>query len=417
MVEDMTEPTVDQRVIDQLPRLLLVWYSVPSYLSGAQILLRRLFKSYPKDKLWALTSIQEAQVAQSHEPLIDNEHQISVKQVHIRRRFVNSLAKLINWFTLPLIVGHGLKLVREEKIEAVFTVSWDIFFAVAYFIHRLTGIPLYIYVMDDHWGGKRGSLAWLKTWFYQLIMPRALRSAKVVWVISEPMRDYFSRTYGVKSEVLLPSVDLKGFSENRSNTGNSGKEIRIVYTGAIYRMQADAVRDLIYALGNSNLSGIVQNQGISLALYSGASLRYLKKLGVDAPYVQYGGFVSIAQIPEILSKADILFLPLSFLPENAHIVQTSFPTKTAEYLASGIPTLVYAPPYSSVTQYFRQHNIGLVVDNSDVNELTNALTRLTTDLDLRKAIVENSREIAKKNHDTEMLTHQFLKWLADHKET
>ena len=44
---------------------------------------------------------------------------------------------------------------RKQQIEAIFTVPWDHFTVAAYFIHVITGVPIFMYVMDDPIGSRR----------------------------------------------------------------------------------------------------------------------------------------------------------------------------------------------------------------------------------------------------------------------
>ena len=145
----MNEPISDP------PRLLIVWSWVPSNLTGAGILMHRLFSGYPQDRLWALTSTQCKRATASYDPVPSQEHQVSVAEIQIPRRWIHRLGLLLNRVLIPWIVWRGVRLVRKEKIEAIFTVPWDHFTIAAYFIHKITGRPIYMYIMDDPAGRRR----------------------------------------------------------------------------------------------------------------------------------------------------------------------------------------------------------------------------------------------------------------------
>jgi glycosyltransferase involved in cell wall biosynthesis len=91
-----------------------------------------------------------------------------------------------------------------------------------------------------------------------------------------------------------------------------------------------------------------------------------------------------------------------------HIVETSFPSKTAEYLAGGIPVLVHAPSYSTVARYCSERGCGLVVDEPYQDALRDALMRLISDDRLRLELSTRALEVARKNHDASLIARDFV---------
>ena len=114
------------------------------------------------------------------------------------------------------------------------------------------------------------------------------------------------------------------------------------------------------------------------------------------------------EIARVMSGADVAFLPLSFEPGMRHVVETSFPSKTAEYLAAGVPVLVHAPAYSTVARYCREHDCGLVIDQPDEAALREGLVRLANDAALRKELSAKAVEATAKNHDAREIVAAFL---------
>ena len=177
--------------ISSLPRMLIVWDWIPCNHSGAGILMRRLFDKYPSHRLWALTGTQNKQVVAAFDPIPAPDRQVTVPEIQIYRRFLDKLALLLNRLLTPWTVWRGVRLVYKEKIEAIFTVPWDHFTVAAYFIHKITGRPLYMYIMDDPAGRRR--FGGLQPAVYALLMPRIVRTCKRVWGVSEGMCEYFEK--------------------------------------------------------------------------------------------------------------------------------------------------------------------------------------------------------------------------------
>jgi glycosyltransferase involved in cell wall biosynthesis len=210
----------------------------------------------------------------------------------------------------------------------------------------------------------------------------------------------------VKCELLLPTLDSDAPAAPARPTESRGAEVRIVYTGAIYGAQLDALRNLVQAL---NLDPSSPN--LSLTLYTSLDEAALREMGLTGANIRRA-YVPSAEIPSVLSAADVLFLPLSFAPDQQHVVQTSLPTKLAEYLASGTPILVHAPPYASVTKYCREHRFGLIVDAPDPVRLEQALRQLAGDPKLREDLSRNARATLAANHSRESVLPRFLSGLA-----
>lgn len=400
------DETLNQPV-SKVPRTLIVWGWLPCNHLGAGILLRRLFADFPSDRLWALTSRQSVSTLASHDPVPPAERQIPVLEVQIHRRWFDKLAQLLNRMLIPCTVWRGVRFVGKQQIEAIFTVPWDHFTIAAYFIHAITGVPIFMYIMDDPAGTRRSDGS--QPFLYRIFMPRLVRACKRVWGVSEGMCDYFEKTYGVKCLPLLPALAVENFQKTRVLKRSESREgaFRIVYTGAIYTAQLDAIQRLVRVIDQG--SGRNDSRGLrfELTMYTSLSETALMRMGLFAQNAKRSE-VGHADVGRVLAEASLAFLPLSFEPAMRHIVETSFPSKIAEYLASGVPMLVHAPPYSAVARYCKENACGLVVDEPSERALCDALLRLATDNTLRERLSARALETAKKNHDVTEIVGAFF---------
>jgi glycosyltransferase involved in cell wall biosynthesis len=372
--------------------------------------MRRLFAEFPSDRLWALTSRRSVKILASRDPIPPSERQIPVPEVHIHRRWVDKLARLLNCMLIPRTVWRGIRLVRKQQIEAIFTVPWDHFTVAAYFIHIITGVPIFMYIMDDPVGARRrdGSQPLL----YRVFMPRLVRSCKQVWGVSEGMCEYFEMTYGIRCLSLLPLVDLEDFQQiTVAKAKDLDRVLDIVYTGSIYSAQVDAMRRLVCVLGQESDRNDGSHTKMQLTLYTSAHAEELDRLGLVGKNVRRDE-VKHKDIASVMAEADVAFLPLSFESDMRHIVETSFPSKIAEYLAGGVPILVHAPSYSTVAKYCRKHSCGLVVDEPSEVLLRDALIRLSTDTGLRDTLSAKAVETARENHDAYRIAPAFLEQMC-----
>jgi hypothetical protein len=112
-----------------------------------------------------------------------------------------------------------------------------------------------------------------------------------------------------------------------------------------------------------------------------------------------------------LSNADILFLPFSFAPEEMHTVKTAFPSKTADYLASGTPILVFGPKYSTLVAYALREGFGEIVMEPEGELLAHAIQRIARDAGRREMLSRRGQVVFSKYHDIAQQRVDFVRLL------
>src|SRR5206468_2949668 len=152
-------------------------------------------------------------------------------------------------------------------------------------------------------------------------------------------------TCGRESELQLPAIAPFQSEEIFSATPPNRAEvpIRILYAGGIVENAETLVR-LIKA-------GSLERYGVpacSLDLYVPLTRERFAEMGWAHDFINLRGWVSSSELHRALCAADVLFLPASFAKEEVAVVIAGFPTKTADYMASGKPILVFGPEYSSL---------------------------------------------------------------------
>jgi hypothetical protein len=239
------------------------------------------------------------------------------------------------------------------------------------------------------------------------VLERAVaRRASVVFAMSEPHREQLLgrlRAHGVAAPQVveiphpyaapaaLPAVSLAG-------------DPAIVFTGAIYDAQAEAVRRLVAALGRPELDGA------RLHLFSQLSEAVIAESGIaPGPRVTLAA-ASNAEAVAAQRAADVLFLPIAFDAREA-VRRTASPSKLPEYLAAGRPILVHAPPDAYIARYAREHGFAEVVDAPDEEALAAAVVRLACDEPRRAELVAAARETLRR-HEAPAVAERFRAALA-----
>lgn len=386
----------------KIKKILLVSQYTPPVLEGIVIMLYNLFRFFPPDSVCMFTD--------------DPSKRKSKKDEHFRLPFKHYIARVPNfsfWFVrsanlveflrccwLPLTIFRGIRVIMKEKIDVIFSLNGAGHFLVAaYYLHRITKKPLYIY-MFDLWS-KILSVPFAR-WVAQIYEKRILRSTEKVFVMSEKLADYYKKKYSVESEVIYHSYISCNRKESNKKSLNTEEKpyFDIVFTGFVdpHHEWLQIVRGVL----NDFL-----NDRIRLKLCV-PRLDFIE--GVESKNI---AVESLNRNEVILAqkKADLLFLPMYPRKDcEREILETASPSKLGEYLSSGVPILVFAPEYSYISEYATKEKWGLVVNNFDKEELKNAILRLKNDINLRKSLVSNALRVAA-NHDAKTLSKKLQQYL------
>jgi glycosyltransferase involved in cell wall biosynthesis len=249
-----------------------------------------------------------------------------------------------------------------------------------YIASRRLRVPFYAYMFDDY----SNQLPAMKS-LAKLIEPLMLKKAAGIITPNEFMRDVLRERHGVEAVIIRNPCDtLQYEADLREVAGNGDGEIKIIYTGGVYAAHYDAFRRLIAAIE------ILNRPDVKLHIYTLDSLSVLKEEGICGTSVVFKEYQKLSNIPRVQQQADMLFLPLAFDSPFPELIRTSAPGKTGELLAARKPILVHAPPDSFIAWYFRRHECGLVVDESDPVKLAQAIERILSDEELRRRLSERA---------------------------
>jgi glycosyltransferase involved in cell wall biosynthesis len=292
--------------------------------------------------------------------------------------------------------------VRERNYRAIVACSGDPIDlpASAIAAHRL-GVRFLAYMFDDY--GTQYRMLPAHQHFSSVCDYLVARRAERIIVSNEMLAmEYASRHHVQPAIIHNPHTGVYGAGEDRPLPAEG---IRIVYTGSVYHVHHDAFVRLIQVVERSDRQFL-------LDLYGSVDTN-LKPMFQGSRCVRYYGHVADAEAQRLQTEADLLFLPLAFNCPAPEVVRTALPGKFAEYLASGRPMLVHAPPDSFVAWYCRRHQCAVVVDKADPRELAGGLERLATDAEFRCAIVARALDRARKDFDPAIAQRNFFAVVAD----
>jgi len=397
--------------MERLPcKLAIVTHIVPPATVGSAMRYYRLLKDTDPDDYCLLISRDYHGMHEPHKldgSLSGKHYRLLPEQVLSAPRSTPWLGPAVHFTNHVLRVLKRARnisgFVKREKCQAIMGLSGDLHDLPAGYIASLwCRIPFYAAV-DDYY-----SYQWtdpLDRLFARLVEPILLKGSSGILVINEFLRDDYKRRYHITPLLVrnpYESISAAGdFDEPRyKGDGETG----IVFTGSIYHANHDAFQNLAEAMR------VLNSSGLRLHVFTSQPFEELKleENGIWGPIVLHRG-VSPNESLQVQSRADILFLPLGFDTGIPEVIRTSAPFKMAEYMSSGTPILVYAPPDTYLSWYFRKYECGLVVNSNKPEEITEAIKRLLTDPNLRYRLTTSALTRARADFSIELSQVTFRK--------
>jgi glycosyltransferase involved in cell wall biosynthesis len=373
-------------------KIAILSHVVPPMPSGQSVVLGRLLQAFARDEVLLMVSFR------GHNPgaLTDRDERFST--YYLARDLPGRSSKYVLLAGMSLRAWRVASILRRERCRSIVACSGDILdLPAGYVASRLTGVPFYAYLFDDYlyqWPNRAYRL------FVRCVEPFIMKRAAGVIVPNEFLRDEYNARYGVSCTVVRnPHPYPDSIPAEVRGTMAKG-EIRIVFSGAVYHVNYDALRSLLAAIESMN------RPEIKLHIYTAQSEEQAGREGIVGPVV-FHNHLSPMEMLSIQQQADILYLPLGFNNPVPELMKTSAPGKMGEYLAAGGPILVHAPKDSFICWYFRQHDCGLVVDENETPRLVEAVESLLADEALRARLVTNARVCAGEDFGLTMAQSRF----------
>lgn len=374
--------------------LLYICEFPPCNCHGGAILLRRLLEVHPAEHLLVITSTPGMLASEGER--LECKH-ISFPVLGVSRfLWVGRLKHLINWIILGFVCCAALINILRRRIDAIVTVLQGRFYFAAALAAFLTRRP-YVVVVHDDFISSANRISKFSAQILRPLTKRTLRGAALIYAVSPQMRQLLWNEFGVDSELQLPATSRSCLRTSAHARAAEDGPV-VVFAGGI----THAVQDSLNLLATLITSGVAVNFGIpnlKLRLFSPATEEDIKKLGWDHPNIECRGWVSQSELPGALSHGDILFLPYSFADASRHAVETAFPSKTADYVASGKPILIFAPNFSTLVRYAREEGFGEIVDQFRADALGQAIHKIAFSPSYQASLANGALGVFSRNHD------------------
>ena len=432
----------------KVPKILI--YGQPfNDLTGGGITISNLFKGWPKDRLatsfvaWD-NPIYSTEICDNYYLVGREEHKWRFPLNCIKRPFPASgvisdkgkqpvphtkskitlrkaLSDLINPILQWLGVYHfATRIILSDKQKAwIMDYKPEILYIQVStiesidFAHQLIDylkIPSVIHIMDD-WPttlGRKGPFAcfWSKKVTKEFI--KLLDKTSCCLTISDAMAIEYKKRYGKNFEAYHNPVEIDQFKLVKTETANEKDVIfKVLYMGRI----GTANKQSIKLFANSIAHTKFMDREVRLEIYTKDLNEPLLKSISRIQNVTVYPAIPHNQIPNLLTRYDLLLLPLDFTKVGFSFAKYSLPTKATEYMLSGTPIMVFAPEATAVSRFFREHDCGYCLTNNSPDAIRMSLNFLLSNEQFCVRISNNAVRIAKEKFDAEKVRDRFRETL------
>lgn len=392
------EKHVESAVDPPLPPILYFCDFPPSNLRGGSVLMSRLLEKVPATNLIALIGSHFDKIS-PQEGRLACTHLVFPATNETGRLGLGRMKSLVDWLLIPILSLYAIWVIKRYGSKVIITIAHGHFFVAAMLTAWLTRVPVVLMVHDD-WASYAKTSTWVLRYFSDALFRLAARRASHVYAVTPEMKEMIEQKCGVLSEVQMPAADFDFTpgSDSRLRDNTSSGSLRIVYAGTGTGANEDSL-NLLLKLVKGDLLATYGIRNWELHLYVWATTKEATQLGWNHPRVKFQGWVNQEELKRIMVSADILFLPFSFLEEQRVATSQAFPAKASDYLASGTPILILAPPYSTIVKHAKRYAFAAVVEEPSEEKLAEEVAKIWNSDDYRQLLRQNAQQTFLEHHD------------------
>ncbi len=308
----------------------------------------------------------------------------------------------IGWY--PYAVPQGLKIIKEQNIEAIYSSSPPYTTSViARKLHRATRIP-WVAGFRDPW---TGFLSTPDRWF----IPRAI-DERLERAVFNDANAIEAAWRGILKDVTgkVPGIDQKklvyhpnGFDREDYPTLKlkKNKRFTVTYTGSMYGKRNP--RTFLQAVEGLVSDGKVDPRKIHLKFIGrfGSEVREMLARSSIHDSIEVFSYLPHSESVEALLRSDALLLIVDEADGSDEIV----PGKVFEYIGAQRPIIGLAPE-GAIAGLMRETRSGLVAANQDIPAIQAAFIECYANFLYHKPNFEQDRE-AVKQYDRREITRQL----------
>ena len=324
------------------------------------------------------------------------------------KRIIKLTSEILGVYNFMISIKPSLKLINWIKAT-----NPDIIYFQPHYIsdvkfiidlHLITGIPYCIHVMDDYYTFFSRNPDFRKN--NKMLFNKLVELSSVNIAICEEMSKEYSIRYGKKFHHFQHSVDIS-FWDRNYKIKSEPKPFIIQYSGRLSVGPSNSFLLLSEAIELLNRKGFMIEFRIQTMTNNSKMLNLLSKFKnnlIQKP-------IPYDELPLRYSEADLLVLPIDFDKQSIEYIRLSMPTKAPEYMASGVPIMVFAPGETALYKYAKSQAWAFCTSEHTIDSLCSVLIEIINYPEKRKQVANTAREVVIKNHNKSDIQRDFMKLL------
>ncbi len=310
------------------------------------------------------------------------------------------LWKISNWKNQNL-----LKWISDVNPDVIFFAAGDGGFSyrIADYISRYLNKPLVVVCMDDFYLNNRNRgefLGNLRQTLFMKTVRKTMKSAIEILTICDSMNKAYSQLFDKKC-LTLHTAAIKRKASNYCEAK------QVSYIGNVGCGRYKSLVQIGKALSEIQVEGIPRWVDVYTASSQPECINPLK----SATGIRFYGAISAEEVLNVMAKSTAVIHTESFEQNFMDMVRFSVSTKIAESLMYGPCLIAYGPEGIASIDYLKENGAAYVISRPE--DLESGLTEILTNRELREQIVKNARELAIKNHNTEINPKKVRMWLSE----
>lgn len=319
-----------------------------------------------------------------------NNESIAIDHLIFKYRPKNELLKIVELFIFFFKIP--LSLLRDKinyKIDYIILYGIEYFYLVfpIFFVSKLLNIKVIRFVTDFYHREFIVPVFWKspKFLFYNLQLKFLDKYLDGLIYLSIYFKDFAKKyNYNFAKILFIPHlIDISDFTTIKEFSGFKDKII-LGFIGTINEING------VYILLEAFTNVAKEYENLYLMLIGEVRVKNKKSFEqyLNHPRINYVGKINHQEIVNYIKKLDILINPRL----SGVFSEAGFPTKVAEYLLSGRPTI--SSRTKNLEYYLKDHVHLIFTTPGSVNDLSCKIKKLINDESLCKRLASNGRKWA-----------------------
>lgn len=345
--------------ISKKGKILFIGSAFPPSPGGSMVVMRELLRNFAPESFEIIAPRYYGCGGGSAEPS-------KIFRIGATRLRPSRFAAWLRLLQVPFMVKKAVWYARQQGVVAIVAPypSLDMLLLALLVAKRLS-LPFFPYLHDTIVEAlEKTSLRQVA----RVVQGKVFEMAKKIMVMSDGMAALY------KTKYHLDCVPIRHtYREPIRATPNECNERSLFCAGNIYGVNDKALIRVMRVASRLEIK-------TEIATLSESVREYVLKLRSEGVLVDAVGYPDRPAYIEAVASHGINLLALNDAKDSDwgdEELATAFPTKTAEYLASGRPILVICPERYSLSKYFREHRCGKVISPScSDSEIEQAIVQL-----------------------------------------